>query len=90
MKCAKNVTLLSDYHDKTLNMIETARVRMHLMICLSCREISHDLELIIAAAAELRGKNHVTCPDGKVSWRRFESAALNSTDSAGGRQWLRR
>ncbi len=40
MKCAKNMKLLSDYHDKSLNMIETARVRMHLMICLSCREMS--------------------------------------------------
>ena len=90
MKCAKNVKLLSDYHDGSLNMLETARVRMHLMICLSCREISHDLELIIAAAAELRDKSPVTCPDGKVSWRRFTTAALKSTDSAGDRQWLRR
>jgi predicted anti-sigma-YlaC factor YlaD len=90
MRCAKNVKLLSDYHDGSLNMIETARVRMHLMMCLSCRAISDDLELIIAAAADLRGKSHGACPDGKVSWRRFESAALKSTDSAGGRQWLRR
>ena len=90
MKCAKNVTLLSDYHDKSLNMIETARVRMHLMICLSCREIAHDLGLIIAAAAELRNKSHVTYPDEKAGWRRFESVALKSTDSAGDRSWLRR
>jgi len=90
MKCTKNLKLLSDYHDGSLNMIETARVRMHLMICLSCREISHDLELIITAAAELRDKSHVTCPDGKVSWRRFTSAALNPTDPAGDRRWMRR
>jgi len=90
MKCTKNVKLLSDYHDGSLNMIETARVRMHLMICLSCREISHDLELIIAAAAELRNKSHITCPDERVGWRRFESVALKSTDSAGDRPWLRR
>jgi predicted anti-sigma-YlaC factor YlaD len=90
MKCAKNVKLLSDYHDRSLNLIETARVRMHLMICLSCREISHDLELIINAAAELRDKSPVTCPDGKVSWRRFASAALKTTESAGDRQWMRR
>jgi predicted anti-sigma-YlaC factor YlaD len=74
MNCAKSLKLLSDYHDGSLNIIEAARVRMHLMICPSCREISHDLGLIIAAAAELRDKSPDACPDGKVGWRRFESA----------------
>jgi len=90
MNCTKNVILLSDFHDGLLNDIETAQVRTHLMICLSCREISHDLELIIASAAKLRDESDVTCPDEQVSWQRFESVALKSTDSAGGQQWLRR
>ena len=90
MNCTKSVKLLSDYHDGSLNRVESARVRLHLMTCFSCREISHDLELIISAAAELRDKSYVTCPDEKLSWRRFESAALKGADSAGGRQWARR
>ena len=90
MKCTKNVKLLSDYHDGSLNMIETARVRMHLMICPSCRGIFHELELIISAAAELRDKSPGACPDDKAGWRRFELAALKSAAPAGNRRWLRR
>lgn len=90
MNCTKSVVLLSDFHDGLLNDMETAQVRTHLLICRSCREISHDLELIIAAAAELRDEGSVTCPNEKVSWQRFESVALKSTESAGGQQWLRR
>ncbi len=90
MNCTKSVKLLSDYHDGSLKKIESAQVRLHLMTCLKCREIAHDLELIISAAAELRDKSHVPCPDEKLSWRRLESAALKGADSAGGRQWLRR
>jgi predicted anti-sigma-YlaC factor YlaD len=65
MNCAKSLKLLSEYHDGSLNIIEAARVRMHLMICHSCRGIFHDLELIIAAAAELRDKSPGASPDGK-------------------------
>jgi len=90
MNCAKNVILLSDFHDGLLNVIETARVRAHLMMCRSCREVSRDLELIISAAAELRDESYVTGPNEKVSWQRFESAALKSIGFAGGQQWLRR
>jgi predicted anti-sigma-YlaC factor YlaD len=90
MNCAKSLKLLSDYHDGSLNVIEAARVRMHLMICPSCRRIFHDLELIIAAAAELRDKSPGACPDGSAGWRRFESAALKSAGSMGNRRWLRR
>ena len=82
--------LLSDFHDRSLSMIETARVRMHLMICVSCRGISHDLEQIISAAAELKEKGHITFPDQKAGWQRFESVALNSNDSKSDRQWLSR
>jgi predicted anti-sigma-YlaC factor YlaD len=90
MNCAKSLKLLSDYHDGSLNVIESARVRMHLMICSSCRRIFHDLELIIGAAAELRYKNPVNCPDEEISWRRIESAALKCADPAENRRWLRR
>ena len=90
MNCAKSIRLLSDFHDGSLNVIETAKVWMHLMACLSCREIFRDLDLIVTAAAELRDKDCVTYPNEKVSWRRLELAALNSTDFAGGQQWLRR
>jgi predicted anti-sigma-YlaC factor YlaD len=90
MNCAKSLKLLSEYHDGSLNVIEAVRVRMHLMICHSCRGIFHDLELIVSTAAELRDKSSVGCPDDKAGWRRFESAALNSTDLAGNRRWLRR
>jgi predicted anti-sigma-YlaC factor YlaD len=85
MNCAKNLKILSEYHDGSLNMIEAARVRMHLMICQSCRGIFHDLELIVSAAAELRDNSPDACPDDKAGWRRFESAA-----HAGNRRWLRR
>ena len=90
MNCAKSLKLLSEYHDRSLNVIEAVRVRMHLMICPSCRGIFHDLELIVSTAAELRDKSSVACPDDKAGWRRFELAALNSTDLAGNRRWLRR
>ena len=90
MNCAKSLKLLSEYHDRSLNVIEAVRVRMHLMICPSCRGIFHDLELIVSTAAELRDKSSVACPDDKAGWLRFESAALNSTDLAGNRRWLRR
>ena len=89
MNCTKSRTLLSDFHDGLLNNIETAQVQTHLMLCLSCREVFHDLELIISAAAELRDENSVTCPNEKAGWQRLQSAALNSTDSAGGQQWAR-
>jgi len=90
MNCTKNLILLSDFHDGLLNGKETARVRTHLTICASCREISHDLELIIAAAAELRDEGSVTCPNENVSWQRFASVALKGAEAAGGQQWLRR
>jgi predicted anti-sigma-YlaC factor YlaD len=90
MNCAKSLKLLSEYHDGSLNVIEAVRVRMHLMICASCRGIFHDLEVIVSTAAELRDKSSVACPDDKAGWRRFELAALNSTDLAGNRRWLRR
>jgi predicted anti-sigma-YlaC factor YlaD len=90
MNCAKSLKLLSEYHDGSLNVIEAVRVRMHLMICPSCRGIFHDLELIVSTAAELRDKSPVTCLDDKAGWRRFESAALNSADLAVNRRWLRR
>jgi predicted anti-sigma-YlaC factor YlaD len=90
MNCAKSLKLLSEYHDGSLNVIEAVLVRMHLMICPSCRRIFHDLELIVSTAAELRDKSSVACPDDKTGWRRFESAALNSTDLAGNSRWLRR
>jgi predicted anti-sigma-YlaC factor YlaD len=90
MNCAKSLKLLSDYHDRSLNVIEAVRVRMHLMICPSCRGIFHDLEMIVSTAAELRDKSSVVCPDDKAGWRRFELAALNSTDLVGNRRWLRR
>ncbi|MGH9753385.1 MAG: anti-sigma factor family protein [Blastocatellia bacterium] len=76
MNCAKCLKLLSDYHDGSLNVMEVTRVRMHLMICPSCRRIFHDLELIVATAIELRDKSPGACPDGKAGWRRFESAVL--------------
>jgi predicted anti-sigma-YlaC factor YlaD len=75
MNCAKNLKLLSEYHDGSLNVIEAARVRMHLMICPSCRGIFHDLERIISTAAELRDKSPGAFPDdpdGKDGWRRVE------------------
>jgi predicted anti-sigma-YlaC factor YlaD len=75
MNCAKSLKLLSDYHDGSLNVIEAVRVRMHLMICPSCRGIFHDLELIINAAAELRDKSPSGCPDDRAGWRRVESDA---------------
>jgi predicted anti-sigma-YlaC factor YlaD len=90
MNCAKSLKLLSEYHDGSLKVIKGVRVRMHLMICPSCRGIFHDLELIVSTAAELRDKSSVACPDDKAGWRRFESAALNSTDLAGNTRWLRR
>jgi len=89
MNCAKNLTLLSDFHDGLLNNVETAQVQTHLMLCLSCREVFHDLELIVSAAAELRDENCVTCPSEKVSWQQIQTTALNFPDSAGGQQWLR-
>jgi predicted anti-sigma-YlaC factor YlaD len=88
MNCVKSLKLLSEYHDGSLNVIEAVRIRMHLMICPSCRGISYDLEQIIAAAAELRNNNSVACPDDNVGWRRFESAALKITGSAGNRRWF--
>jgi predicted anti-sigma-YlaC factor YlaD len=90
MNCEKSLKLLSEFHDGSLNVIEAVRVRMHLMICPSCRGIFHDLELIVSAAAELRDKSPVACPDDKAGWQRFELAALNSTDPVGNRRWLRR
>jgi len=90
MNCAKSLKLLSEYYDESLNIIEAVRVRMHLMICPSCRGIFHDLELIVSAAAELRDKSPGACPDDKAGWRRFELAALNSTAPARNRRWLRR
>jgi predicted anti-sigma-YlaC factor YlaD len=93
MNCTQNITLLSDFHDGMLNERETGRVRAHLMMCRSCRELSQDLERIITAAAELRDESCATCPNEEASWRRFEVvklAALKSTDVPGGRQWLRR
>jgi predicted anti-sigma-YlaC factor YlaD len=75
MNCAKSLKLLSEYHDGSLNVIEAVRVRMHLMICPSCRGIFHDLELIIDAAAELRDKSPGGCPDDRAGWRRVESDA---------------
>ncbi|MGE0128277.1 MAG: anti-sigma factor [Blastocatellales bacterium] len=89
MNCTRNLTLLSDFHDGLLDNIETAQVRTHLMLCLSCREVFHDLELIVSAAAELRDENCGACPSEKVSWQQVQTAALNSPDSAGGQQWLR-
>ena len=77
--CAKNVILLSDYHDRTLNVIKTAQVRMHLMLCLSCRVIFQDLEQIVVAAAELRDRFHFKCPDQKVSWRRIRPTIFRSS-----------
>ena len=90
MNCAKSLKLLSEYHDGSLNVIEAVRVRIHLMICLLCREIFHDLEMIVSAAAELRDNSHGVCPDDKAGWRRFESAALNSAAPTGNTRWLRR
>ena len=90
MNCAKSLKLLSEYHDGSLNVIEAARVRMHMMICPSCRGIFHDLELIVSAAAELRDKSPAACPDDMAGWRRFESAALKSAGPAGNRRWLGR
>jgi len=90
MNCAKSLKLLSEYHDGSLNVIEAVRVRMHLMICPSCRGIFHDLEMIVSTAAELRDKGPVACLDDKAGWRRFESAALNSAEIAVNRRWLRR
>jgi predicted anti-sigma-YlaC factor YlaD len=90
MNCAKNTTLLSDFHDGLLSDIDSARVRTHLMLCRSCREVFHDLELIISTAAELRDENSVTYPQEKAGWQRFQSAALNFVDPAGSQQWLRR
>jgi predicted anti-sigma-YlaC factor YlaD len=75
MNCAKSLKLLSDYHDGSLNVIEAVRVRMHLMICPSCRGIFHDLEQIISTAAELRDKSAAAWPDDKAGWRRVESNA---------------
>ena len=88
MNCAKSLKLLSEYHDGSLNVIEAVRVRMHLMICPSCRGIFHDLEMIVSTAAELRDKSSVACPDDNAGWLQFESAALNSTNLAGNRRWL--
>jgi predicted anti-sigma-YlaC factor YlaD len=75
MNCAKSLKILSEYHDGSLNVIEAARVRMHLMICPSCRGIFHDLKRIISMAAELRDKGAAACPDDKAGWRRVESDA---------------
>ena len=72
MNCDKSLKLLSEYHDGSLNVIEAVRIRMHLMICPSCRGIFHDLEMIVSAAAELRDKSSGACPDDKIGWRRFE------------------
>ncbi len=92
MNCADNRKLLSDFYDGLLTEMETERVRKHMMICMPCREIFRDLEQIVTAAAELHDhdKDCDTCPNEKVSWRQFELAALNATDFAEGRQWLRR
>jgi predicted anti-sigma-YlaC factor YlaD len=75
MNCAKSLKLLSEYHDGSLNVKEAVRVRMHLMICPSCRGIFHDLEQIISTAAELRDKSFSVCPDDNAGWRRIESNA---------------
>jgi predicted anti-sigma-YlaC factor YlaD len=75
MNCVKSLKLLSEYYDGSLSVIEAVRVRMHLMICPSCRGIFHDLGMIISAAAKLRDKSPGVCPDDKAGWRRFESDA---------------
>jgi predicted anti-sigma-YlaC factor YlaD len=75
MNCVKSLKLLSEYHDRSLNVIEAVRVRMHLMKCPACRGILHDLDQIISVAAELRDKSPAACPDDKAGWRRFESDA---------------
>jgi predicted anti-sigma-YlaC factor YlaD len=90
MNCAKSLKLLSEYHDGSLNVIEAVRVRMHLMICPSCRGIFHDLELIISAAAELRDKSSITGLDDNAGWRQLELTTLRSADPVGNRRWLRR
>ncbi|MGH9766237.1 MAG: anti-sigma factor family protein [Blastocatellia bacterium] len=90
MNCTNYRRLLSDFHDGLLKDVETSQVRTHLMICLPCREIFHDLELIVTAAAELYDETCVTCPDETASWKQFELAALNSAGVAGSQQWLRR
>jgi predicted anti-sigma-YlaC factor YlaD len=93
MNCTQNITLLSDYHDGLLGEKDSGRVRKHLGLCHSCREISQDLERIIAVAAELRDENCAACPNEEASWEDFEMfelAALKSAEAPGGQQWQRR
>jgi predicted anti-sigma-YlaC factor YlaD len=90
MNCIQSLMSLSDFHDGLLSNVETAQVRAHLTLCPSCQEVFHDLELIVTTAAELRDEDCVTCPSEKVGWQRLQMAALNSSGSAVGQQWLGR
>jgi predicted anti-sigma-YlaC factor YlaD len=70
MDCAMSIMLLSDYHDGLLPEPERTLVREHLTVCLVCKGIYDDLELIVTTALELRQDGNIVFPEEKV-WQRL-------------------
>ena len=71
MDCSKSLELLSEYRAGALDESETVLVRTHLSGCVDCDGVFKDLELILQAAASLRGTNGYAYPDEKVIWQRL-------------------
>lgn len=55
--CKEVHRLTSEGLDRELSMIERARVQMHLLVCIACRNFTDQMELIRRAMRRLGGSD---------------------------------
>lgn len=56
--CKEVHRLTSEGLDRELSLAERARVRMHLMVCVACRNFDSQMQLIRQAMRRLSGTDH--------------------------------
>lgn len=74
MNCAESLELLSEYYEEALETGVKIEVRTHLVTCLTCADVYHDLEIIVKTSTLLRSDEFIVFPDENVLWQRIDQA----------------
>jgi predicted anti-sigma-YlaC factor YlaD len=74
MECAESLTLLSEFHDRSLDDTLQSQVQSHLAECPPCANIFGELGEIVSVAVTLNTQQVLDLPDEDVFWQRLRIA----------------
>lgn len=74
MDCTESLTMLSDFHDGSLDDTLRLQVQTHLAECPPCTGIFDDISEIVNVAVALNLKQEIAIPDEDTFWQRVRIA----------------